>query len=95
MRAFAEVEQVLPERLRRRGGALNAFTVPMLRGSRAVVDPAVLSEFAGLCRDAERPRPAYLDHDGTAPRRTVETRRPHGRPGPSEPGSGAPGSGRA
>ncbi|WP_316316746.1 helix-turn-helix transcriptional regulator, partial [Clavibacter michiganensis] len=32
VRALAKLEQVLPNRLRRRVGALNAFTVPMLRG---------------------------------------------------------------
>lgn len=57
-------------------GALNAFTVPMLRGPQAsAVDPALLTELANLCRDAERLRFAYSDHDGTATRRTVEPHR--------------------
>ncbi|PZT69860.1 DNA-binding transcriptional regulator [Streptomyces sp. SW4] len=73
VRALAKLEQVLPHRLRRRIGALNAFTVPMLRGPRSgVVDPAVLTELAHLCRDAERLRFAYRGHDGTESRRTVE-----------------------
>ncbi|MFD7436678.1 helix-turn-helix transcriptional regulator [Streptomyces sp. NPDC059861] len=75
VRALAKLEQVLPNRLRRRVGALNAFTVPLLRGPRAVVDPAVLTELAGLCRDAERLRFAYRSHDGTVTRRTVEPHR--------------------
>ena len=76
VRALAKLEQVLPDRLRRRVGALNAYTVPMLRGPRAdAVDPAVLTELAHLCRDAERLRFAYRGHDGTSTRRTVEPHR--------------------
>ncbi|MGP4088455.1 helix-turn-helix transcriptional regulator [Streptomyces sp. KR55] len=76
VRALAKLEQVLPNRLRRRVGALNAFTVPMLRGPQpAAVDPAVLTELAGLCRDAERLRFEYLDHEGTPTRRSVEPHR--------------------
>ncbi|MFD9391618.1 helix-turn-helix transcriptional regulator [Streptomyces sp. NPDC060000] len=76
VRALAKLEQVLPYRLRRRVGALNAFTVPMLSGPRSsAVDPAVLTEVANLCRDAERLRFDYRGHDGTATRRTVEPHR--------------------
>ncbi|ANP54176.1 putative DNA-binding transcriptional regulator YafY [Streptomyces griseochromogenes] len=77
VRALAKLEQVLPNRLRRRVSALNAFTVPMLRPGppSAPVDPAVLTELAHLCRDAERLRFAYLSHDGTSSRRTVEPHR--------------------
>ncbi|MFC5637751.1 helix-turn-helix transcriptional regulator [Streptomyces bullii] len=76
VRALAKLEQVLPDRLRRRVSALNAFTVPMLRGPRPdAVDPAVLTELAHLCRDAERLRFAYRRHDGTTGRRTVEPHR--------------------
>ncbi|MEU9356159.1 YafY family protein [Streptomyces griseoloalbus] len=76
VRALAKLEQVLPDRLRRRVGALNAFTVPMLRGPRAdTVDPAVLTELAHLCRDTERLRFEYRGHDGTPTRRTVEPHR--------------------
>lgn len=76
VRALAKLEQVLPARLRRRVGALNAFTVPMLRGPQpSTVDPAVLTELAHLCRDAERLRFEYRDHDGTSTRRTVEPHR--------------------
>ncbi|WP_369216612.1 helix-turn-helix transcriptional regulator [Streptomyces flavofungini] len=76
VRALGKLEQVLPGRLRRRVGALNAFTVPMLRTPRPEgVDPAVLTELAGVCRDAERLRFAYRDHSGSATRRTVEPHR--------------------
>ncbi|MEU3101637.1 helix-turn-helix transcriptional regulator [Streptomyces griseoflavus] len=76
VRALAKLEQVLPDRLRRRVSALNAYTVPMLRGPGAgSVDPAVLTELAHLCRDAERLRFEYRGHDGTPSRRTVEPHR--------------------
>ncbi|MFF5976358.1 helix-turn-helix transcriptional regulator [Streptomyces sp. NPDC012769] len=75
VRALAKLEQVLPGRLRRRVGALNAFTVPMLRTPRDRIDPAVLTELANACRDAERLRFEYRDHGGTATRRTVEPHR--------------------
>ncbi|MEU1281686.1 YafY family protein [Streptomyces sp. NPDC005805] len=73
VRALAKLEQVLPARLRRRVGALNAFTVPMLRaGGGPAVDPAVLTVLANACRDGERLRFAYRDHGGTSTRRTAE-----------------------
>ncbi|MEV8347162.1 helix-turn-helix transcriptional regulator [Streptomyces niveus] len=76
VRALAKLEQVLPSRLRRRVGALNAFTVPMLRGTDGpTVDASVLTELANLCRDGERLRFDYLDHAGTPTRRTVEPHR--------------------
>ncbi|MFD3336961.1 helix-turn-helix transcriptional regulator [Streptomyces sp. NPDC058700] len=75
VRALAKLEQVLPGRLRRRVSALNAFTVPMLRTPRERIDPAVLTELANACRDAERLRFEYRDHGGAATRRTVEPHR--------------------
>ncbi|MEU1150854.1 YafY family protein [Streptomyces sp. NPDC005863] len=76
VRALSKLEQVLPNRLRRRVGALTAYTVPMLRAPLPQgVDPAVLTELADLCRDGERLRFAYRDHDGSATRRTVEPHR--------------------
>ncbi|NEA04569.1 WYL domain-containing protein, partial [Streptomyces sp. SID10116] len=76
VRALSKLEQVLPNRLRRRVGALNAFTVPLLRAPRRDgVDPAVLTELADLCRDSERLRFDYRDHGGSSTRRTVEPHR--------------------
>ncbi|MDI3418987.1 helix-turn-helix transcriptional regulator [Streptomyces luteolus] len=76
VRALAKLEQVLPDRLRRRVGALNAFTVPMLRGRQArAVDSEVLTELAHLCRDSRRLRFEYGDHEGTTTRRAVEPHR--------------------
>ncbi|MFJ9623356.1 helix-turn-helix transcriptional regulator [Streptomyces sp. NPDC101181] len=76
VRALAKLEQVLPDRLRRRVGALGAFTVPMLRGpDESAVDPAVLTELAAACRDTERLRFSYRTHGGDLSRRTVEPHR--------------------
>ena len=76
VRALTKLEQVLPNRLRRRVGALNAFTVPMLHNTLpSAVDPAVLTELAALCRDAERLRFEYESHDGAPTRRSVEPHR--------------------
>lgn len=75
LRALAKLEQVLPHRLRRRIGALTAFTVPMLRAPRDQVDPAVLTELANACRDGERLRFEYRDHHGSAGRRTADPHR--------------------
>ncbi len=76
VRALAKLEQVLPNRLRRRVSALSAFTVPMLRGPDAsTADPGVLTELAGACRDSERVRFAYRAHDGSVSRRIVEPHR--------------------
>ena len=76
VRALAKLEQVLPDRLRRRVSALSSFTVPMLgTPPGAGVDPAVLIELAGACRDAQRLRFTYRDHGGTVTRRTAEPHR--------------------
>ncbi|OON82366.1 helix-turn-helix transcriptional regulator [Streptomyces tsukubensis] len=76
VRALAKLEQVLPGRLRHRVGALNAFTVPMMRPAReATIDPSLLTELAHLCRDSRRLRFSYRDHGGTVTRRTVEPHR--------------------
>ncbi|MEW1790734.1 YafY family protein [Streptomyces albidoflavus] len=76
VRALAKLEQVLPSRLRRRVGALHAYTVPLLRAPGGPgVEPGVLTELAAVCRDAERLRFAYRDHAGNESRRTVEPHR--------------------
>jgi predicted DNA-binding transcriptional regulator YafY len=76
VRALAKLEQVLPDRLRRRVSALSSFTVPMPGTGRGPsVDPAVLIELAGACRDAQRLRFTYRDHGGTVTRRTAEPHR--------------------
>ncbi|MFT2014233.1 helix-turn-helix transcriptional regulator [Streptomyces sp. 796.1] len=73
VRALAKLEQVLPDRLRRRVSTLNAYTVPMT-GNHAgpAIDPHVLTELAHACRDRQRVRFAYRAHDGEVSRRSVE-----------------------
>ncbi|MEV0374348.1 YafY family protein [Streptomyces sp. NPDC050636] len=76
VRALAKLEQVLPHRLQRQVGALNAFTVPMLgRPGGPRVDANTLSELAHACRDCRQLRFTYAAHDGTVSRRTVEPHR--------------------
>ncbi|MFG2331825.1 helix-turn-helix transcriptional regulator [Streptomyces sp. NPDC048604] len=75
VRALAKLEQVLPRRLRRRVGTLNAFTVPMLRTPADQLDPSLLTELANACRDGERLRFEYRDHHGASTRRTAEPHR--------------------
>ncbi len=76
VRALAKLEQVLPHHLRRRVGALTAFTVPMPgRTGGPRVDAATLTELAHACRDCQRLRFDYVSHDGTVTRRNVEPHR--------------------
>ncbi|WP_106246362.1 helix-turn-helix transcriptional regulator [Allonocardiopsis opalescens] len=76
LRALAKLEQVLPSRLRRRVGALHAYTVPV-PSDRPMpsVDPELLTALASACRDSERLRLDYRRHDGSATRREVEPHR--------------------
>ncbi|MEE1929272.1 YafY family protein [Streptomyces sp. TRM 70351] len=77
VRALAKLEQVLPHRLRRRVGALTAYTVPLRRGHDGAegVDPDTITELAHACRDHQELRFTYRSHDGGATRRTVEPHR--------------------
>jgi predicted DNA-binding transcriptional regulator YafY len=75
-RALAKLEQVLPSRLRRRVDALQSATVtvpPDRPGPK--VDPSVLTALAGACRDHERLRFDYRDHNGAAKLRRAEPHR--------------------
>jgi predicted DNA-binding transcriptional regulator YafY len=74
VRALAKLGQVLPERLRRRVGALQAYTVPFDSWG-PTVDPTTLTTIAGACRDLERLRFGYRSPDGTTARRLVEPHR--------------------
>jgi predicted DNA-binding transcriptional regulator YafY len=76
VRALAKLEQVLPSRLRHRIGAIQAATVPVPASTPApTVDAATLTVLAGACRDHERLRFEYADHDGTVSSRLVEPHR--------------------
>lgn len=72
-RALAKLEQVLPNRLRRRVNALQAYTVPVPRDAPTPrVSADVLTTLTAACRDHERIRFDYRNHDGTESRRQVE-----------------------
>jgi predicted DNA-binding transcriptional regulator YafY len=60
VRALAKLEQVLPDRVRRRVGAIGSATVPY-PGTGPQVDGATLATIAAACRDGERIRFAYRD----------------------------------
>src|SRR4029077_18385986 len=69
--ALAQLQQVLPSRLRHRGRALVSSALPVpSRGPE--VDPDVLTLIASACRDHERLRFDYQAHSGAASRRSVE-----------------------
>jgi predicted DNA-binding transcriptional regulator YafY len=73
LRALSKLEQVLPNRLRRRVNALQAFTVLVPRDEREpTIDPNVLTLLAAACRDHERLRFAYRDREGAPTRREAE-----------------------
>ena len=74
MRALAKLEQVLPERLRRRVRAVGSFTVPAPAGA-PTVDAEVLATIAAACRDREQLRFGYRAWEGAPTRRTVEPHR--------------------
>lgn len=74
VRALAKLEQVLPKRLRHRVNALQTYTVPLAR-SGPTVPAAVLTAIAATCRDHERLRFDYRDHDGAVSLRAVDPHR--------------------
>src|SRR5215831_12152427 len=74
MRALTRLEQLLPDRLRRRVGALHSSILSLARGGPAV-DAELLSTLAGACRDLCRLRFDYNSRDGAASSRDVEPHR--------------------
>ena len=75
IRALAKLEQVLPSRLRHRVQALQAATVEVPAPGRPTVDAVVLTALAAACRDHQRLRFDYRDHDGSTSVRSVEPHR--------------------
>jgi len=73
VQALAKIEQMLPNRLRRRVSALHASVVSLRRahGDDEVVDPDALSVLASACRDHEEARFHYQRPDGDSSRRLV------------------------
>ena len=74
VRALAKIEQVLPDRLRRRVSALHASVVSLrwAHGDDEIVDPDALSVLASACRDHEEVRFDYRRRDGDDSRRLVQ-----------------------
>lgn len=73
VRALAKLEQVLPDRLRRRVAAVHGNIAQMTWPGRApAVDAEVLALLAQACRDDEQVRFDYQRRDGDESRRLVE-----------------------
>lgn len=73
VRALAKIEQLLPDRLRRRVSALHTSVTAMRWAANdEVVDPEALSVLAAACRDREEVRFDYRRRDGEESRRLVE-----------------------
>ncbi|HTX37464.1 MAG TPA: YafY family protein [Bryobacteraceae bacterium] len=74
VRALAKLQRVLPERLRRRVTALDAFILPLASpGPRVHAD--TLSTIAGACRDLQKLQFGYHSREGAASQREVEPHR--------------------
>lgn len=72
VRVMAKLEQILPDRLRRRVDALNS-NVDVLRWTPQVQVPAAsLATLAQACRDSEEVRFEYTRRDGESARRLVQ-----------------------
>ena len=71
VRALAKLEQVLPDRLRRRVNALGTATSAFTFDGPAI-DAEVLAAIAGACRDSVRLRFSYTTRDDRAAQRNTE-----------------------
>jgi predicted DNA-binding transcriptional regulator YafY len=74
LRALTKLRQMLPSQLRHRTDAVRAATVSVA-GRGPTVDAETLLRIAAAIRNSERLRFDYLDHDGTASRRSAEPHR--------------------
>ena len=72
--ALAKLQRVLPERLRRRVTALDAFILP-LAGPGPRVPAETLSTIAGACRDLQKLQFGYHSREGAETEREVEPHR--------------------
>jgi predicted DNA-binding transcriptional regulator YafY len=74
VRALAKLEQVLPDRLRRRVSAVHGAiaTLQWAAASGPTVDPDAMGVLAQACRDHEEVRFDYQRRDGETARRLVE-----------------------
>lgn len=75
-RALAKLDQVLPSRLRYRVDALSTATVAVPADSPGpALDPQVLTTLATACRDHQRLRFGYRNHQGDTSSRLAEPHR--------------------
>jgi predicted DNA-binding transcriptional regulator YafY len=76
LRALAKLEQVLPDRLRRRVNAVQTYTVavPRTAGGPTIAAELLLT-LTAACRDREQVRFDYRSHGGELSRRAVEPHR--------------------
>ncbi len=74
VRALANLEQVLPSRLRERAAAIGHATVPLI-GPVPAVSADALTTIARGCRSRERLEFGYRSHDGGQTARRVEPHR--------------------
>ncbi|MBO2454687.1 WYL domain-containing protein [Actinomadura barringtoniae] len=73
LRALAKLEQVLPDRLRRRVGALHTHSAPLAEPPAGpAADPETLTLLASASRDRERVRFGYRAKEGDQTRRLAE-----------------------
>ena len=72
LRALAKLEQVLPDRLRRRVHAVHSNVVSLQWGGGPTVDADALAVLALACRDREQVRFDYRRRDGDDSSRLVE-----------------------
>ena len=73
LRALTKIEQLLPDRLRRRVSALHSSVTSMpWATAEDVIDPEALSALAVACRDREEVRFDYRRRNGADSRRLVE-----------------------
>jgi len=74
LQALAKIEQLLPDRLRRRVSALDSSVTAIRWSPRdsELIDPNALALLAGACRDHEEVRFDYRRRDGENRRRLVE-----------------------
>lgn len=72
LRALTKIEQMLPDRLRRRVSALHSSVTSTRREYDDLVDPEALSVLAAACRDGEEVRFDYRRGDGEDSQRLVE-----------------------
>jgi predicted DNA-binding transcriptional regulator YafY len=70
--ASLKLNQLLPSRLRKRAGALQAVTVSVGSRGAAAIDADLLAELAVACRDSRQVTLRYQDHQGRGSARTLQ-----------------------